>query len=216
MVRLREESGMGSEDAKLLERLGGGDEAALEDIFVRHYGTVYRVLYHLLCVHEWAEDLAQETFLELYRNPPAHLTQDSGTLSAWLCRVALNRGYNALRGDARARKRMERAASLDSPGEARHADPAVEVLRVEERSQVRETLARLPERQGKLLLLRHAGLSYAECAAVLDVASSSIGTLLARAESAFRDAYRAIEGAHSGAGGDLAGVAFEPDERRSQ
>jgi RNA polymerase sigma-70 factor (ECF subfamily) len=207
---------MGREEGQLLDRVRRGDEAAIENIFGRYYGTVYRVLYHLLCVHEWAEDLAQETFLELYRNPPAHLTQDSGTLSAWLCRVALNRGYNALRGDARARNRMERAASLDSPSESRHTDPAVEVLRVEERSQVRVTLARLPERQGKLLLLRHAGLSYAECAAVLEVAPTSIGTLLARAESAFRDAYKAIEGAETGAGGDLAGVAFEPDERRSQ
>jgi RNA polymerase sigma-70 factor, ECF subfamily len=213
MIRLREERGMGSEDAQLLERLRGGDGLALEELFTRHYGTVYRVLYHLLCAREWAEDMTQETFLELYRNPPAHLR---GTLVAWLCRVALNRGYNALRDDARARKRMERAVSLDSDGASGQADPVMEVLRAEESRRVHETLAHLPDRQGKLLLLRHAGLSYVECAAVLEVAPTSIGTLLARAESAFRDAYRAIEGAETGADGDLAGVALEPDERRSQ
>lgn len=212
MIRLREESGMGSEDAQLLERLRGGDGAALEELFTRHYGTVYQVLYHLLCVREWAEDLAQETFLELYRNPPAHLR---GTLVAWLCRVALNRGYNALRDEARARKRMERAVSLDSPGESGQTDPALEVLRAEESRRVRETLAHLPDRQGKLLLLRHAGLSYAECAAVLEVAPTSIGTLLARAESAFRDAYKAIDGTDKGADTHVQGL-NRVAERREQ
>jgi RNA polymerase sigma factor (sigma-70 family) len=62
------------------------------------------------------------------------------------------------------------------------ADPHDELLRAEERARVREALARLPERQGKLLLLRYAGLSYAEVAATLESAPGSVGTLLARAE----------------------------------
>ena len=50
-------------------------------------------------------------------------------------------------------------------------------------------LAALPERQRACLLLRHAGYSYAEIAATLDLAIGSVGVLLARGERAFRDAY---------------------------
>ena len=54
---------------------------------------------------------------------------------------------------------------------------------------MRAAIAELPERQGRLLLLRYAGLSYGEIAAALDVAASSVGTLLARAERAFLAVY---------------------------
>ena len=54
---------------------------------------------------------------------------------------------------------------------------------------VRRALAMLSERQVQVLLLRQAGLTYAEIAVTLEVAPSSVGTLLARAERAFRDAY---------------------------
>src|SRR5215212_7717664 len=95
-------------DAALLERLRQGDAAAFEGLFLRHYGQVYRVLYHLVGSREEAEDLAQETFLALYDQPPA--TGVGVVLVAWLCRVALNRGYNALRGQRRTQQRLERIA----------------------------------------------------------------------------------------------------------
>jgi RNA polymerase sigma-70 factor (ECF subfamily) len=54
---------------------------------------------------------------------------------------------------------------------------------------VRRALLKLPQKQGQLLLLRHAGLSYKELAEALQVAPGSVGTLLARAEAAFERAY---------------------------
>ena len=56
----------------------------------------------------------------------------------------------------------------------------------------RAALARLPERTAKLLLLRYAGLSYAEIAAALQVAPGSVGTLLVRAERAFIQTYEQL------------------------
>ncbi len=173
-------------DQELLARLRHSDEAAFEAVFIRYYDQVYRVLYRLTGTREGAEDLAQETFLALYDHPPR--LEPGTSLAAWLCRVALNRGYNTLRGERRAAQRIERTAAPPP-----HADPQIEALRAEERTNVRATLAQLPERQAKLLLLRYAGLSYAEIAAVLDVAPGSIGTLLVRAERAFIAAYQQME-----------------------
>ena len=171
---------------ELLERLRRGDDAAFEELFLHHYAQVYRVLYGLVGNRQQAEDLAQETFLALYQQPPAPHADVS--VAAWLCRVALNRGYNALRGERRAQARLER---MDLPH--MEVDPQVEVVRAEERARVRAAIARLPERQGHLLLLRHAGLSYAEIAAVLGLAPGSIGTLLVRAERAFLAVYERMD-----------------------
>ncbi|HKW77461.1 MAG TPA: sigma factor-like helix-turn-helix DNA-binding protein, partial [Candidatus Limnocylindria bacterium] len=56
----------------------------------------------------------------------------------------------------------------------------------ETRAEVRAALARLPDRSASLLALRYSGLSYEEIAAALGLQRSSIGTLLRRAEDAFR------------------------------
>jgi RNA polymerase sigma-70 factor, ECF subfamily len=173
-------------DEQLLGGMRRGDEAAFECLFLRHYSQVYRVLYGLVGDPEQAEDLAQETFLALYYHPPA--PDADAPLAAWLCRVALNRGYNALRSQRRERGRIERVAEPPS-----QHDPHAELIRAEDRAHVRAALARLPERQGRLLLLRYAGLSYAEIAAALDVAPGSVGTLLARAERAFAAAYEQMQ-----------------------
>jgi len=170
------------EEDALIERLRDGDAAAFERLFLRHYGQVYRVLYHLVGSREEAEDLAQETFFALYDQPPA--TGKGAALVSWLCRVALNRGYNALRGQRRAQQRLVRRA--EPPAQI---DPQEELARAEDRTLVRAAIAKLPERQGRLLLLRYAGLSYAEIAGALDLAPASVGTLLARAERAFEAAY---------------------------
>jgi RNA polymerase sigma-70 factor (ECF subfamily) len=102
--------------------------------------------------------------------------------------VALNRGYNLLRATRRARQRAERLGKwAASSGDA--DDPYIAAARAEEQAHVRATLEQLPARQGQLLLLRYAGLSYAEIAAALELAPGSVGTLLARAERAFAKAH---------------------------
>jgi RNA polymerase sigma-70 factor (ECF subfamily) len=174
-------------DDKLLDLLRRGDAEAFERLFLRHYGQVYRVLYGFTRRREEAEDLAQETFLELYRHAPR--IEQGATLAAWLCRVALNKCRNVQRGERRDRERQEEVLRLATPDAH---DPHDDLLRDEEQARVRDALARLPERQSRLLVLRHAGLSYAEVAAVLEVAPGSVGTLLVRAERAFMAAYKGI------------------------
>lgn len=144
---------------------------------------MYRVLQGVVGSPQEAEELARETFLVLYRNPPR---LEGAGFGPWLYRVAANQGYNALRSARRARQHMEQAIDAAAP-----VGPRSEFLRQEERQRVRGTLARLPERNAKLLLLRYGGLSYAEITFALEIAPSSVGTLLARAERAFVTEYEA-------------------------
>lgn len=175
---------MNDTDDLLLARLGNGDYTSFEPLFLRHYDRVYRVLYGLVGSREASEDLAQETFLELHRR--AAQLQPNTSLGAWLCRVALNKGYNALRDEKRARLKLESFATEQQD------DPYAELLRAEDRARVRGVLSRLHERQARILLMRYAGYPLAEMAAVIGVAPGSMGTLLARAEKAFVAAYQAM------------------------
>ncbi len=171
-------------DDQLLDRLARGDQAAFEDLFLRYSPQVYRAVSRLAGSPETAEDILQDTFLTLFHQPPRRPMD--APLVAWLCRVALNRGYNLLRGTQREEQRL---LGWDIPQFAQAPDQAA--IPREEQTEVRTALARLPERHSRLLLLRHAGLSYAEIAAALELAPGSIGTLLVRAERAFLEAFQA-------------------------
>ena len=175
-------------DNLLLERIGRGDVASYETLFHRHYDRIYGLLFRLLGNRAEAEDLAQEVFLKLYQYAFARRflsMRREHNIGAWLYRTATNAGYNAIRG--RQRRWQRNVLLVPDPGGTPGADQEVE--RRETQKAVRAALARLPPRQTQLLLLRQMGLSYAECAAACDIAPGSVGTLLARAAKAFREAY---------------------------
>ena len=186
---------MTATDSLLLSRVRQGDESSFDELFLRYYGRIYEALFRLTGDAAQADDLAQETFIRLYRRPPEAAGREHN-VGGWLYRVAVNLGYNALRA-ARRRTVYELAAEREAP-----ADPEAMTERHEERLRVRAALAELPPQQAQLLMLRHAGLSYKELAEALDVAPASIGALLARAERVFEARYRAIAGSETTGGDD--------------
>jgi RNA polymerase sigma-70 factor (ECF subfamily) len=155
-----------------------------EALFEAYWSRVYGVVYRIIGDPAEAQDLTLETFLRLHQRPPRRRTN----LGGWLYRVATNLAFNALR----ARKR--RTSYETQVGEARWAARAAEnpgeaFEQAEERHRVRQALSRMKRRGAKILILRHSGCSYAEIAAAVGVAASSVGTLLARAEGEFERLY---------------------------
>lgn len=171
-------------DNGLLARVQEGDDQAFALLFQRHYDRVYGILFRLVGTRAEAEDLAQEVFLRLYRQ--RFSLRREHNVGAWLYRVAMNLGYNELR--SRQRRWRRDTALLPDPTDAEPA-PAEAAAQAETRAAVRAALARLPQRDVQLLLLRQMGLSYAELAEACGVAPGSVGTLLRRAGEAFRKAY---------------------------
>lgn len=192
-------------DTWRLTRARTDDEAGFDALFVAHYETVYRLLYRITGTREEAEDLAQETFLRLHRSRTlwAAPAAEGQNLRGWLLRVATNLALNALRSRVRRRQREERIGHESALLASTAPDPADAAVRADERDRVRRVLARIPERQARLLLLRYAGLSYREVAQALNMAPGSVGATLARAEAAFQAAYQggAIRADVTGEGG---------------
>ena len=164
-----------------VQRVAGAVSPAFESLFRAEYARVVGIAHRVLADQAEAEDVAQDVFISFYRGHPA----DAPYAPAGLHAAAAHAALNAVRGRDR-RSRREAGQALPPEATATQNDPAEAVAASETRDEVRAVLARMPERSATMLALRYAGLSYAEIAAALDVRASSVGTLLRRAEDAFR------------------------------
>ena len=165
-------------------RLANETRFDLETVFHAHYKRIVRVIARVIRDQARAEELAVEVFLKWSDTPKANGDHAEG----WLYRTAVRTGLNELRRETR-RARYERLFGFMPSGRA--AAPTPEDLRVakEQSQSVRVVLSAIRRRQAELLVLRSDGLSYEELASALDLNTASVGTLLARAQQAFRKEY---------------------------
>ena len=159
-----------------------------EAAFNQHWEPLCRALYQLTGDRAESEDLALEALVRLYHRPPT----DQRNLSGWLYRVATNLGLNALRSRKRRQHYESEAGDLalltNGPD-----DPAAHYELRLERERVQAVLRSIKPRSAQILVLRHSGLAYAEIATALGIASSSVGTLLVRAEREFEQAFKKLK-----------------------
>jgi RNA polymerase sigma factor (sigma-70 family) len=163
------------------------DEADFRAVFQQHYARIVDILVRLLGDRAHADDLANDAFWRLYRQP---VLQTDGNVGGWLYRTATNLGVDALRMSGRRRQHEQAAGRIAQ--ENIQSGPLDDLLREEQRRSVRQVLSLLKPAQAQLLILRSAGLSYKEIGHALDVKTTSVGTMLNRAEEEFRDRYIAL------------------------
>src|SRR6476646_11210007 len=84
------------DDAALIACIRAGDQSAMADLYDRYSGVVYGVALRVLANTTAAEDVVQEVFLQLWRNPQA-FDADRGRLAPWLAVIARNRAIDLLR-----------------------------------------------------------------------------------------------------------------------
>jgi RNA polymerase sigma-70 factor (ECF subfamily) len=83
-------------EKEAMDRVVRGDEAGLLLIYERYSGLVFRVAMHVLGDQNLAEDVAQEVFLNLWRNPSA-FNSSKGNLSSWMVVMTRHRAIDILR-----------------------------------------------------------------------------------------------------------------------
>ena len=159
---------------------------AFEALFLAEFRRVRAIAVRMgLDPHE-AEDVAQDVFAQFCRRHPAQ----AAYAAAWLHRAGAHLALNAIRTRKRRSQREERdAAAKVSEQASDPPNPAQAVEDAERRREVRAVMVRLSPRHAAVLALRHSGMSYAEVADSLGVPVAHIGTLLRRAELAFKKEY---------------------------
>jgi RNA polymerase sigma factor (sigma-70 family) len=177
-------SNLNSIDRKLGLAVAPADR--FEILFITHYPRVVAIARRIVGEGHLAEDVAQDVFASFYnRSHPLNADRAAG----WLYTAAAHTALNVVRGNRRrARREVVDAgagASLDNAA-VHEFDPEHQLEARELRDQVRTALRSLSTKHSTILALRYGGLTYAEVAAALDIGINQVGTLLARAEAAFK------------------------------
>jgi len=175
-------------DGQLMERLRSGDRDAFGCLVDRHKDALVNALTRMTGSRDRAQDLAQETFLRLYRGATGYLEQ--GRFQAYLYRIAVN----LLRGEERRKRRWRvltpaltaatngHVHNGHHPNGHRPVAPAeAALLRGEVQQRVSAALAQVPMRF-RVPLVLHAieGWPYEEIARALATREGTVKSRISR------------------------------------
>jgi len=147
-----------ADDMGLLGRIESGDQAAMSALFDRYGTLVYSVALRVLKDASEAEDVMQEIFVQVWKNPGAYVS-GKGSLAGWLAVVSRNRSIDAIR-KRRPAEPLEMFALPAATNLARDAERDFLL------GKIRGVMGSLPEEQRKPLELAFfEGLSHSEIAA---------------------------------------------------
>jgi RNA polymerase sigma factor (sigma-70 family) len=153
-------------------------DRAFEKLYQRHVGDVYRYALVVMRNQADAEDVTQTTFMNAYR--AFARGERPQTPQNWLIAIA----HNVCRQRFRQLQRRPSELPLEE-------EDAVQIVPDEDAptaDEIRRALSHLAFNQRAALVMRELeGRSYAEIAAVLDVSTSAVETLIFRARRALRE-----------------------------
>jgi RNA polymerase sigma-70 factor, ECF subfamily len=172
----------GQDDAALLMQVRGGDEHAMASLFDRYSKVVYSVALRVLRDPASAEDVLQEVFMQIWRNPDGFVAT-RGSLGGWLAVVARNRSIDTLR-----RKRP--TEQVDDMALASNYNLADEAERNSLMEKARSVIHLLPIEQRKTLEMAFFdGLTHSEIA---EMTGDPLGTVKTRIRSALTSLRKAF------------------------
>lgn len=180
--RGRQDRTASGDDDLLLTRAKDGDQGAMTELFDRYSRLVYSVALRVLNDSGQAEDVMQEIFLQVWRNPNAFVS-GRGSLGAWLAVTARNRAIDIIR-------RRRPTDPVEEVVLTSETDLASEVERNRMMEKVRLVLKGLPpEQQKSVELAFFEGMTHSEIA---ERTGDPLGTVKTRIRSALLTLRKAI------------------------
>ena len=169
------------EDAVLLQRVGAGDEEAIEALYERYGGSCYRLARRILDDAQLAEDVVQQVFLALWQG--SGYDPRRGAVSTWLLSVTHHKAVDVVRREGTRRRRttsdqtlLDRASAGPGPEDESWARWRAE--------RTRDALRSLPAEQREVLLLAYYG-GYTQ-REIADMTGLPLGTVKSRTLGAMR------------------------------
>jgi RNA polymerase sigma-70 factor (ECF subfamily) len=179
------------DDAAVMLRVQAGDDSAFDYLVEKFRRPIVSFMFRMAHNQGVAEELAQETFLRVYRSRQTYAAE--AKFSTWLYRIATNLAVN----HARDSRNEKSAVSLDEPDtetgqtlDVADARPSIEqdIVRRERMAAIRKHVEELPERQRIAVLMhKYQDLDYREIARVLKLSESATKSLLFRAYETLRE-----------------------------
>ena len=173
-------------DEELLADFARGDETAIAELLSRYEQELFAFLQRFVNNAVVAEDLFQETFIQVYRNVSSF--DSTRRFRPWLFTIAANKARDYLRLNVR--HTVQSLDSLTGTEAGNDRSSYVELMEAdvssaperlmqdEDKQAVRQALAKLPDRYREVLLLSYFhGFAYKQIAQILDI---PLGTVKSR------------------------------------
>lgn len=181
-------------DHALLAASEAGDQDAFAELVGRYRNQITSYIYRMTNDYEGAVDLAQETFVRVYR--AASRYQTTHAFSTYIYRIATNLAISELR-----KRKRRRLVSMTGFFDARDGQEPVEfnppdlrplqdvaLVDTERRTAVKKAISTLPEKYRAPLVLRDVeGKSYDEIASILRTSEGTVKSRISRARGFLRD-----------------------------
>ncbi|MGB7922167.1 MAG: sigma-70 family RNA polymerase sigma factor [Pyrinomonadaceae bacterium] len=186
-------------DHALLEATRTGDEAAFGELVGRYRNQITNYIYRMTGDYDGAVDLAQETFVRIFRAMERYQTDYA--FSTYIYRIATNLAISELR--KRKRRKLVSLTGLfqsrEESSELREFDPVdarplqdTALVDAERRAAVARAISTLPEKYRAPLVLRDVeARSYDEIASILETNVGTVKSRISRARSFLRDKLKA-------------------------
>ena len=163
------------DDRQLIADILAGNAGAFTRLVTLHQRRVYAVAYGLVGNHTDADDVAQETFVQAFRNIGSF--RGDAALATWLHRIAANTALTLLR---RLRRERDRHVTLDHP-DAEHLAEDLRPVDTDRRRLLERVLHELPTMQRAVVILRHLqGCSTRHVSVALGMSEGTVKTHLFR------------------------------------
>ncbi len=169
-------------DVELLARISNNEPAAVNEMVQRKLPRLLALASRLLGDAEEAKDVAQESFLRIWRQA-ANWRPGEARFDTWLHRVALNLCHDRLR--RRKERPLDEAHALELADSAPLPDEQLESA--DRSARMAAALATLPERQREAIVLQYyQELSNIDAAALMNISVEALESLLSRARRQLR------------------------------
>lgn len=154
------------DEQRWVSRCREGDAEAFEELVKRHQRMIHALTYRMTGSLSDAEDLAQETFIQAYRQIGSY--RGEAGFSSWLYRIGVNTCLNwKRRSEHRERVQTEWANRADVSAEPDREKDST--------ARVQEALLQLkPEQRAAVILTTYDGMNHAEAARVLGCSETTV------------------------------------------
>jgi RNA polymerase sigma-70 factor (ECF subfamily) len=179
------------DETQLVSDARSGDLGAFEELVRIHQSTAIRLAYLLVRDHGEAEEVAQDAFVKAFR--ALDRFREGSPFRPWLLTIVRNEAANRRRSRGRRRRLALRVSAEPVSGDAAPS-PETVVIDEERARTVLAAVDGLPDRYRLVVSLRYLlGLSEAETAAVLGVATGTVKSRTSRALGRLRNLIEAAD-----------------------
>ena len=180
-------------DQARVERAKQGDQDAYAELVRRHREKIYRTIFRFTRDHGDTDDLAQETFLQAFRE--LRRFREKSEFSTWLYRIAVNLSLNHLKRKKREMGRREFDERFADRHPAASATPEAASQTAEFQACLNAAVDSLPPAyKTSFVLVVYEGMSHSQAACVLGCPANTVSWRLHKARKMLQARLRPLLG----------------------